>query len=281
MNVSIIIPAYNEEDVITRCLEAIVPQVEKGDEIIIIDNNSIDKTLEIAKRYPVKIISETEQGLIPSRNTGFAAAKNEILARIDADAAPNPDWLATLKTIFEDQSVAAATGPVSYYDMPISKHNVKIDNAFRQGVKRVAKDFKFLYGTNMVLRAEAWEVIKDKTCSNESEIHEDIDIALHLDDEYYLIHYEPKLVVASSARRIGDPLKDFYQYMKRYTNTYKQHGRDPMVARIPMALYLSTYPVTRFLYDFYDSEKERFSFIKLINSNESLKSLKGLFKSSP
>ncbi len=278
MNVSIIIPAYNEEDVLERCLEAICPQITSHDEIILVDNNSTDKTLEIAKKYPVTIISESEQGLIPARNTGFAAAKCEILARIDADAAPNSNWLEILKKVFEDQAVAAATGPVSYYDMPVSKHNVKLDNAFRQGISKVAKDFKFLYGTNMVIRANAWSVIKNKTCSNESEIHEDIDIALHLDDDYFLIHYEPKMVVASSARRIGDPLKDFYKYMKRYTNTYKQHGRDPMVARIPMAIYLSTYPITRFLFDFYDSDKERFSFVKLINHNESLKSLKSFFK---
>jgi len=49
-------------------------QIEKPDEIIIVNNNSTDKTVAIAEKYPVKIVNEPEQGMIQARNRGFNEA---------------------------------------------------------------------------------------------------------------------------------------------------------------------------------------------------------------
>src|SRR5262245_36697630 len=93
---SIVIIAFNEEKHIGPCLEAIAHQTVAPDEVIVVDNNSTDRTVQIASSYPfIKVIHETEQGMIPARNTGLDAAKGDLLARIDADTRIPPQWVET------------------------------------------------------------------------------------------------------------------------------------------------------------------------------------------
>ena len=70
MKVSVVIPSYNEEKYIGRCLEGIALQIEKPDEVIVVDNNCTDKTVEIAEKFGATIIKEKKQGmtLIPEQN---------------------------------------------------------------------------------------------------------------------------------------------------------------------------------------------------------------------
>jgi len=55
MKVSVVVPAYNEEAYIGNCLESLTNQKVKPDEIIVVNNNSTDATVKIAKRFPVRI----------------------------------------------------------------------------------------------------------------------------------------------------------------------------------------------------------------------------------
>ncbi|HSW98193.1 MAG TPA: glycosyltransferase family A protein [Candidatus Saccharimonadales bacterium] len=106
MKVSVIIPVYNEEAYIHACLESVINQKEPADEIIVVDNNSIDNTPTIAKAFPeVKIVKEAKQGMIPARNKGFNSAKYEIIAKIDADTRVSPDWIQRIKKNFQDESI--------------------------------------------------------------------------------------------------------------------------------------------------------------------------------
>ena len=111
MKISVVVPAYNEEAVIERCLNALVNQIVPVDEILVVDNNSTDRTAEIAEKYReygVRVIRETVQGLIPARNRGFDEATGDILGRIDADTVVEPDWSQRLAEAFADPDVAAA-----------------------------------------------------------------------------------------------------------------------------------------------------------------------------
>lgn len=56
MRVSLVIPIYNEEKYIKKCLDSVKCQVEKPDEIIVVDNNSTDNTVNIAKKYNVRLL---------------------------------------------------------------------------------------------------------------------------------------------------------------------------------------------------------------------------------
>lgn len=85
MKVSIIIPVFNEEKVIDKCLESLKTQSFKEIEIIIIDDGSTDQTREIVKKFEVKFLKQNHLGPAVARNLGAKNAAGEILVFVDAD----------------------------------------------------------------------------------------------------------------------------------------------------------------------------------------------------
>lgn len=81
--VSVVVCAKNEEKRIKNCLESI--KKNKIDEIILIDGNSKDKTIQIAKKYTKKIFISKKKSLTYDRQLGIDKAKNKLVAMIDAD----------------------------------------------------------------------------------------------------------------------------------------------------------------------------------------------------
>ena len=115
LTLSLIIPAYNEEHHLKDCLDAIAAQTVMPSEVLVIDNNSTDKTVKIAEKYPfVKIIQEPNQGVIYARNTGFNAAKSDIIGRVDAENVVSKNWVEHVLNIFQDETVAGVTGPMYF-----------------------------------------------------------------------------------------------------------------------------------------------------------------------
>src|ERR1035437_8508182 len=110
--ISVVVAAYNEEKDLPKCLTAITTQdFPKDDyEIIVVDNNSTDKTAEIAKSFGARVVQESKQGNTPAVKKGMDSATGEIIANTDADTVVFPDWLSTVKEIFADKDVVGATG---------------------------------------------------------------------------------------------------------------------------------------------------------------------------
>ena len=124
MKVSVVIPAYNEEKFIRKALKSVTNQLVDADEIIVINNNSSDKTVEITRSFSVRIIDEKKQGMISARNTGFDNAKYDIIARIDADVQVPPDWIQRIKRNFEKKKIDALTGPLLLSDLKLVSKSI-------------------------------------------------------------------------------------------------------------------------------------------------------------
>lgn len=130
LNVSIVIPAWNEQERINDCLLNATRQTVMPHEVIVVDNRSTDSTVAVVEQFmkdhpeaPVKLLhQDDEQGLIPTRDYGLNHATGDILGRFDADCMIRPDWVEVVSGIFtEDPDAMGATGPVMYYDLP-SRH---------------------------------------------------------------------------------------------------------------------------------------------------------------
>ncbi|WP_229230983.1 glycosyltransferase [Sinomonas cyclohexanicum] len=250
-SVSIVIPAYNEESVIRQCVTAAIYQSVPAHEIIVVDNMSKDSTAQIVRQlqaeYPESRISlltqDAEQGLIPTRNFGLDHATGDVLGRIDADSLLEPDWVEEVQRAFADRNVQAATGPVIYYDMPMRRFGLKADDKVRQLLLKLSRhEYHFLFGSNMALRRSAWEAIRARTCRDErDEMHEDIDLSLHLAEQGLRIQYWPEMVSGMSARRLEDSPKDYRYYVQRFDRTYKAHNIKKIALRAPMAVIFSVY----------------------------------------
>ncbi len=118
--ISLIIPAYNEEDYLPACLDAIMANVAgKAIEIIVVDNNSTDRTPEVIARYPgVTCVFEPRKGITRARQRGFVESKGDILAYVDADTHPPAGWIEQIWEQFARRNdLACLSGPYSFYDL--------------------------------------------------------------------------------------------------------------------------------------------------------------------
>ena len=94
--VSVIIPAYNEEGDIELCLKSLKNQSRKKIEVIVVDDGSTDRTVEIVKEHKVKLLKQNHGGPGAARNRGAKQAKGEILIFIDADMHFPKDYIKNL-----------------------------------------------------------------------------------------------------------------------------------------------------------------------------------------
>jgi glycosyltransferase involved in cell wall biosynthesis len=96
--VSVVIPVYNGEKTLTKCINSVLNQTYMDYEIIVVDNNSIDKTKRIinyfeAKNKKIKYVFEGFRSRGAARNVGIKFAKGEIIAMTDADCIVPDDWI--------------------------------------------------------------------------------------------------------------------------------------------------------------------------------------------
>ncbi len=222
MKVSVVIPAYNEEKYISFLLKSLQNQQEKADEIILVDNNCNDKTIEIAKKFPVKIVREKKQGMIFARNSGFNQASYEIIARCDADTIVPKDWVKRIKDNFSSGKIDCLTGPIVFYDLFLKTDlPAKI---YRLVLKLFLKGNEVLIGPNMALTKKIWKKVAKSVCLNDKLVHEDIDLSLHILKAGGKIYFDNHLVVKASGRRIKtNPLSFFIEYPIRLIKTLNRH----------------------------------------------------------
>ena len=253
-SVSIVIPAYNEQDTIKACVVAALDQTVPAVEIIVVDNKSTDGTAAVVRAlqtaYPeapiVYMKQDAEQGLIPTRNFGLDRAQGEVIGRIDADSVLEPNWVEEVQKAFADPQVAACTGPVIYYDMPLRRFGHIADDALRRALIRIASEYHLLFGSNMAIRATAWQQVRTEVCLDpEDELHEDVDLSIHLHQHKLKIAYSSEMVTGMSARRIDDSPREYYSYVMRFERTYKKHKVRSLALRAPMAIFLSAYPALK------------------------------------
>jgi len=111
VDVSVIVPFRNERRYLERCVEALLAQQDAPQyEVVLVDNGSTDGSGGLARRFPVRVLTEPARGSYRARNTGVAAATGRILAFTDGDCVPEPGWLRTLVAPLDDPHVDLVLG---------------------------------------------------------------------------------------------------------------------------------------------------------------------------
>jgi len=111
--VSIVVPFHNTEPYIAQCIESLLAQTypQQLYEIIFVDNNSTDRSAEIARRYAgIKLTAEKKQGSYAARNRGIAEASGTIIALTDPDCVCVPHWLESIVTAMQVPEVGLTLG---------------------------------------------------------------------------------------------------------------------------------------------------------------------------
>ena len=109
--IAVVVCAYNEEDHIRSCLDDLSRLDYQALEVLVVDDGSTDSTYAIASEDDFNLIRTANQGLSDARNPGMEAATGSIVAYIDADAYPDPQWLTHLALSFLKTEHAAIGGP--------------------------------------------------------------------------------------------------------------------------------------------------------------------------
>ncbi|MCA6439767.1 MAG: glycosyltransferase family 2 protein [Sediminibacterium sp.] len=115
-DVSIVMPAYNEEENILQTLLSIANNETKwAVEIVVVNNNSKDQTEALVKATGIPCITELEQGITVARNAGLAVANGKYILNADADTIYPKDWIEQMiKPLAERENIAAVYGRFSF-----------------------------------------------------------------------------------------------------------------------------------------------------------------------
>lgn len=104
---SVIVPVYNVEDVLDRCIESVLVQTYKDFELLLIDDGSNDQSLQICLRYAaldnrVRVVHQDNSGVSAARNKGLSKAKGKYIVFIDSDDYVDEDYLSSFCDIDGD-----------------------------------------------------------------------------------------------------------------------------------------------------------------------------------
>ncbi len=223
MKISVVIPVYNEEKYIKNCLDSLMKQEDKPDEIIIVDNNCADQTIPIVKKYKgITVIQEKEQGITPARNAGFNLASGDIIARCDADSILPSNWIKQIKIDFENEQIVGFANSFVFYDLAIINQSFFPSKLF-YFCSRMILGFYSLIGPAMAIRKNIWEKVRNDVCLDDKRVHEDIDLSFHI-KKYGNIFLNKSVVIKISGRRIKYNLLSFFvEYPLRLIKMLKSH----------------------------------------------------------
>lgn len=200
LRLSLVIPVYNEEHHIKDCLEAVKRQTVAPFEVILVDNNSTDKTVSIAQTFPfVTMLKEHVQGRGPARSAGFDAAHGDIIGRIDADSRLAPNWVArVLEDFTADGALMGVTGLGRASMLP---RTGRIRGTFwsRAYYWAVHGTFRTVtcWGANMAVRRSAWRAVRATVCNDDKIVHEDQDISLCMAAQGMKILQDNSLIITT------------------------------------------------------------------------------------
>ena len=167
-SVTVIVPVRNGEMTIQPLLESL----QKLDydpnkvEVIVVDGNSTDRTQEIVKEYPVKLVVEERNGLNVARNTGIKKGNGDIVAFTDSDCIVPSNWVTKIVENFKDPQVSCVGGSAEALDGDfVSQYAdnsiVRLMPGFtkREELQEVKPFFKHPAGCNMAFRRKTAEQV--------------------------------------------------------------------------------------------------------------------------
>lgn len=124
---SVVVPAFNAAADLDECLRMVFDTLPAGGEVVVVDDGSADRTLEISRRYPARVFTGPNRGPANARNSGVAQTTGPILVFLDADVVPHAETIRCLVEALEaTPELAAVFG--SYDDRP---HHPQLVSQFR------------------------------------------------------------------------------------------------------------------------------------------------------
>ncbi|UWX96584.1 glycosyltransferase family 2 protein [Arthrobacter zhaoxinii] len=186
--VSVVIPCRDDAVFLEACLSSLARQSVPPREIVVVDNNSSDASAEVARRFGARVVFEAVPGIPAAAGAGYDAAAgntepDSIIARCDADCVLPPDWIARIAEAFAaDPRLEVLSGPGVFYGMP--RLRALLLSRLYLGSYYLAMGSALahwpFFGSNLALRAGAWEEVSREVHRGDPEMHDDVCLSFHL-----------------------------------------------------------------------------------------------------
>jgi cellulose synthase/poly-beta-1,6-N-acetylglucosamine synthase-like glycosyltransferase len=202
-NVSLIVPAKDEEAVIARCLKALLSldYPREKMEIVVVDGRSKDATWEICYKFSEKypnvisvLIQDESKGKPPALNLALPYTTGEIVGFFDADSVPERDALRKAVSYFQDPSVMAVQGrPLSLNEREnmLTRVATKEDQAWFQIMLQGRENLNLFVPLTGSCQFVRRRVLEDLGGWDENSLAEDVELALRLVKKDYSVRYAP------------------------------------------------------------------------------------------
>jgi glycosyltransferase involved in cell wall biosynthesis len=225
LSLTIVIPVFNEQEHLKNCLDALAVQTAKPDEVLVVDNNSTDRSVLVAQQYSfVRVVPAKQQGIAYARNAGFDAAESDLIGRIDADTILPETWVSDVMEFYATHEDAALTGGGYFYNVPLPRFNGWVLGQLAYRLNRFILGHYIVWGSNMVLPAAAWRRVRNEVCSTRTDVHEDLDLGIHLHAQGTPIYYQESLRVGVEMKRVYKTDGQVHkQRMNMWPNTLRAH----------------------------------------------------------
>lgn len=157
--ISVVIPTYNEEKYLQECLKSLVEQDFDGNFEILVVDSSTDITPEIAKKFGVRVLKFPKSTPAKARQAGFAAAKGEIIATIDADNQAPKNWLAQIKKEFDNRKTVCVFGAITPLEGRLQDKIFLFFYNLANWASLKVLGYTILTGTNQAIRKQVFAAI--------------------------------------------------------------------------------------------------------------------------
>lgn len=207
MRISVVVPVLDDAHELAGCLAALGSQKRAPDEIVVVDNGCSDNSADVARAAGARVVAEPVRGIGSAAATGYDSAVGEVIARLDADSRPGPDWLERIESAFtDDPELVALSGPGEFIGLSgwraVAARLLYMDAFFFSVGAAMAHPV--LFGSNLAMRREAWERVRDGVNRADPELHDDIDLSFQFGASD-LLRVDRTLTVGISARPFDDP----------------------------------------------------------------------------
>ena len=236
MNVSVVVPVKDNEEMIGDCIESLLNQdFPKTDyEVIVVDNNSTDNTAEIIKRYPVKYVFEERASRSIALNTGIRESSGEIIAFTDSDCLADRKWLGELVRVFKEKNVGCVAGEIIGFtptttaveQFLASYNNLSQGKNFDENGDPINGFFP-IYTVTANVAYEKNTLVKLGMFDTQMRSGHDVDLSWRVQWAGYKIAFSPKALIYHRYRRdVFGMFKKFFGYSYYRPLYLKKHMKE-------------------------------------------------------
>ena len=147
MRVAVVVPVRDGRDTVAACVHGCLTQVLAPDELVVVDNGSVDDTASVAASAGATVLEDPVRGSYHARNRGWRSTHSDIVAFTDVDCVPDPVWLANLTEPFSDPSVAAVGGAIIQHELRSASQRWMVERKFLDQAENASHAFLPFFAT--------------------------------------------------------------------------------------------------------------------------------------